>query len=112
MMMRMRLNSYWNSFKLLYNLGTDLNVLGKNNWLEIKLIKKLPSNITSRKADTKKNRDQSKGIEYIKKVSLHPRERLNRKKKIKQEPEVQYKKHCRNTLEIDWAEDLKIDQQI
>ena len=36
-----------------------------------------------------KNKNQSKGIEYIKKVPLHPRERLKRKK-IKQEPEIHY----------------------
>ena len=37
-----------------------------------------------------KNKNQSKDIEYIKKVSLHPRDRLKHKKKIKQESEVQY----------------------
>ena len=36
----------------------------------------------------KKNTNQSKDAEYIKKVSLHPRDCLKHKKKIKQEPEV------------------------
>ena len=48
-----------------------------------------------------KNKNQSKDIEYINKVPLHPRERLKRKKIIKQEPEIQYIKTVRNTLEID-----------
>ena len=39
-----------------------------------------------------KNKNQSKGIEYIKKVPLHPRECLKRKKRIKQELEIQYVK--------------------
>ena len=37
-----------------------------------------------------KNKNQSKDIEYIKKVPLHPRDRLKHQKKIKQESEVQY----------------------
>ena len=41
---------------------------------------------------TQKNKNQSKDIEYTKKVPLHPRERLKRKKRIKQEPEIQYVK--------------------
>ena len=48
--------------------------------------------ITSKKANTKKNTKQSKNFEYIKKVPVHPRERLKRKKRIKQEPEIQYVK--------------------
>ena len=48
-----------------------------------------------------KNKNQRKDIEYINKVPLHPRERLKRKKIIKQEPEIQYIKTVRNTLEID-----------
>ena len=38
------------------------------------------------------NKNQSKGIESIKKVPLHPREHLKRKKRIKQGPEIQYNK--------------------
>ena len=37
-----------------------------------------------------KNKNKSKDIEYITKVSLHLREGLKRKKIIKQEPEIQY----------------------
>ena len=36
-----------------------------------------------------KNKNESKGIEYIKKVPPHPPEHLKRKKRIKQEPEAQ-----------------------
>ena len=39
-----------------------------------------------------KNKNQSKDIEYIQKVSLNPCEQLKRKKRIKQEPEIQYLK--------------------
>ena len=39
-----------------------------------------------------KNKSQSKDIEYIKNVPLHPRERLKCKKRIKQESEIQYVK--------------------
>ena len=45
----------------------------------------------SKKANTKNNH-RSKDIEHIKKVLLHPLERLKGKKRIKQEPEIQYVK--------------------
>ena len=72
--------------KLQYILEKGLNVLAKLNqqtdkkiiflkyYLEKKLIQKI--------------KNQSKDIEYIKKVQLHPRERLQYKKRIKQKPEI------------------------
>ena len=36
-----------------------------------------------------KHKNQSKDIEYIKKLPLHRRECIKRKKRIKQEPEMQ-----------------------
>ena len=59
-----------------------------------------------------KNKNQSKDIEYIKKFSLHSRERLKCNRTIKQEPEIQYVKtvpqHTRDWL----SRRLKINQQI
>ena len=45
------------------------------------------SNITSKKL-IQKNKNQSKDIEYIKKVPLHTREHLKHKTRIKQGPEM------------------------
>ena len=45
-------------------------------------------NIASEKAN-KKHKNQSKDTEYIKKLPLHRRECIKRKKRIKQEPEMQ-----------------------
>ena len=85
--------------KLLCTLGTDFNVLSKTNWLEIKLIKKVILKYYLKKNWYRKNKNQNKDIEYIKKDPLHPRERLKRQKKIKQEPEVQY---IKTPLQYPW----------
>ena len=72
-------------------LNKGLNVLAKIIWLEIRLMKKnnFPQILPEKKLILK-NKNKSKDIEYITKVSLHPREGLKRKKIIKQEPEIQY----------------------
>ena len=58
--------------------------------------------ILSQKKLVQKNKNQSKDTEYIKKVPLHPHERLKQKKRIKQKPEIQYVKpvpqHSRDRL--------------
>ena len=54
-----------------------------------------------RKKLIQKTKNYSKDIEYIYKVPQHPRECLKRKKRIKQEPEIQYIKTDCNNLEID-----------
>ena len=58
-----------------------LKRLSKNNLIRNQTDKKnhFPQ-ILSKKKLIQKNKNQSKGIEYIKKVPLHPRKRLKHKK--------------------------------
>ena len=69
----------------------------------MKLIKKnnFPQ-ILPQKRLIQKNKNHIKDIEHIKKVPLHPHEHLKRKKRIKQDLEIQYVKtvlqHSRDQL--------------
>ena len=49
------------------------------------------TNITKKKL-IQRSKNQSKEIEYIKKVPLHPRERLKSKNRLKDKPELNYLK--------------------
>ena len=62
----------------------------KNQLISGQTDEKNDPQILPQKRLIQKNKNQTKDIEYVKKVSLHPRDRLKRKKKIKQESEVQY----------------------
>ena len=68
-------------------------LLSNNNLIRNQTDKKKNlSQILPQKKLIQKNKNQSKGYEYIKKFPLHPRERLKNKKRIKQEPEILYVK--------------------
>ena len=66
-----------------------LKRLSKNQLIRSQTDQKKYAQILPQKKLIQENKNQSKDIEYIKNVPLHPRERLKRKKKTKQEPEVQ-----------------------
>ena len=66
-----------------------LKRLSKNQLIRNQTDQKKYAQILPQKKLIQENKNQSKDIEYIKNVPLHPRERLKRKKKTKQEPEVQ-----------------------
>ena len=66
-----------------------LKRLSKNQLIRNQTDQKKYAQILPQKKLVQDNKNQSKDIEYIKNVPLHPRERLKRKKKTKQEPEVQ-----------------------
>ena len=66
-----------------------LKRLSKNQLIRNQTDQKKYAQILPQKKLIQENKNQSKDIEYIKNVPLHLRERLKRKKKTKQEPEVQ-----------------------
>ena len=67
-----------------------LKRFSKNYLIRNQTDKKDFPQILSPKKLIQKNKKQSKDIECIKKIPLHHRQRLKRKKRIKQEPEIQY----------------------
>ena len=70
-----------------------LKLISNNNLIRNQTDKKNNlSQILPQKKLIQKNKNQSKGHEYITKLPLHLRERLKYKKRIKQEPEIQYVK--------------------
>ena len=77
-------------------LDKDFTRFSKNSLIRNQTDKKINfPQILPQKKLIQKNKNQSKDIEYIKKVPLHPRERLKCKKRIKQEPEIRYVKTVR-----------------
>ena len=69
-----------------------LKRLSKNYLIRNQIDKKKFPQILPQKKLIQKNKNQSKDIEYIKKVPLHRCEHLKCKKRIKQELEIQYVK--------------------
>ena len=73
----------------------DVEFFEKNaltSWGQVQTFREeIFTNITKKnKKLTQRSKNQSKEIEYIKKVLLHPSERLKRKNRLKDEPELKY----------------------